>query len=148
MILFLLITISAWTYEPLTDEEILSYWGSLTQQEKIDEIRKLDILEHSLPIIQGLEYIAILTKEWDLIIYPKTVVTLSLGYLLYEIDFPEYLIEDFAIPGEKKKYFLSGVGGAVVALLTTAATGEENWIKYLINSGLGILIGITMEYIR
>lgn len=146
--ILLLITIQAWTYEPLTDEEILNYWGTLTQEEKIEEIRKLDLLEHSLPVIEGLQYIAIITKEGDLIIYPKNAVILSLGYLLYEIDFPEHLIEDFVIPKEKKKYFLAGAGGWLVAMLTTAATGEEDLIKYGINSIVGILIGLTTELLR
>jgi len=140
--------LNIWTYEPLTDEEILAYWGTLTQEEKIEEIRKLDLLEHSLPIIEGLEYIAIITKEGDLIIYPKNTITLSLGYLIYDINLPEHIIEDFNLPEERKKYFLAGAGGILVALLTTAAGGEDDLIRYGINSIVGLLIGLTMEFLR
>lgn len=141
-------TTIVWTYEPLTDNEIKQYWSGLTEEEKIEEIRKLDILEHTIPVIEGGEYIALLTKDGTLVIYPKSVMFLSIGYLAYEIELPEYYIEDFVIPAQKKKYFLAGAGGLVVALLTMASTGEDNWMKYLINSCVGILIGLSCEFLR
>jgi hypothetical protein len=144
----LIIIIPAWTYEPLTDEEIKQYWSSLSEEERLEEIRKLDILEHTSPIIEGGEYIALLTKDGTLIIYPKSIMFLSIGHLAYEIELPEYHIEDFVPPAQKKKYFLAGIGGTIIALLTTAASGEESLIKYGINAGVGILIGLCCEYLR
>ena len=140
--------IPVWTYEPLTDEEIKVYWNTLTEEEKIEEIRKLDILEHSLPVIEGLEYIALLTEDGDLIIYPKSIINLSVGYLSYEITMPQYTITEFIIPEEKKNYLFAGIGGTVIALIATGMAGEENWIKYCINVGVGLLAGLVCEYIK
>ena len=141
--------IPVWTYEPLTNEEIKLYWSTLTEDEKIEEIRKLDIIEHFIPIIENVNYIALLTKNGDLIIYPNLPIIMSISYLSYEIEMPQYLIEDFIeIKEEKKKYILSAISGVIIGVLSTAATGEENYIKYIINSIIGILIGVSYEYFR
>ena len=141
--------IPVWTYEPLTNDEIKLYWSTLTEDEKIEEIRKLDVIEHSIPIITNVQYIALLTKEGDLIIYPNLPIICNIGYLSYEIEFPQYLIEDFIeIKEEKKKYVLSVISGIIIGVLSTAATGEDNYIKYIINSMIGILIGLSYEYFR
>lgn len=145
----IIIQIPVWTYEPLTNDEIKLYWSTLTEDEKIEEIRKLDIIEHSIPIITNVNYIALLTKNGDLIIYPNLPIIMNISYLSYEIEMPQYLIEDFIeIKEEKKKYILSAISGVIIGVLSTVATGEENYIKYIINSIVGILIGVSYEYFR
>jgi len=147
--MIIVLIIPVWTYEPLTNEEIKLYWSTLTEDEKIEEIRKLDIIEHSIPIIKNVNYIALLTKNGDLIIYPNLPIIMNISYLSYEIEMPQYLIEDFIeIKEEKKKYVLSAISGILIGVLSTAATGEENYIKYIINSIIGILIGVSYEYFR
>jgi len=149
LIMIIVLIIPVWTYEPLTNEEIKLYWSTLTEDEKIEEIRKLDIIEHSIPIIKNVNYIALLTKNGDLIIYPNLPIIMNISYLSYEIEMPQYLIEDFIeIKEEKKKYVLSAISGILIGVLSTAATGEENYIKYIINSIIGILIGVSYEYFR
>jgi hypothetical protein len=143
----MILTIPAWTYEPLTDEEVKVYWDSLTEQEKIEEIRKLDILEHSIPVIEGLEYIALLTKDGDLIIYPASVVNISIGYLSYDITFPDFLIKDFIEIKEPKKNYIGAIAfGIITTILGVAATGEDRWIPYILAIAGGGLLGFSYEY--
>ena len=59
---------SLYSYEPLTDEEILIYWGGLTKEERIQEIRKLDMIEHSDPVIEFSEAVAVVSGK-DVIFY-------------------------------------------------------------------------------
>ena len=147
--MIIVLIIPVWTYEPLTNDEIKLYWSTLTEDEKIEEIRKLDIIEHSIPIVKNVNYIALLTKNGDLIIYPNLPIIMNISYLSYEIEMPQYLIEDFIeIKEEKKKYILSAISGVIIGVLSTVATGEENYIKYIINSIVGILIGVSYEYFR
>lgn len=75
-------------------------------------------------------------------------MNLSVGYLSYEITMPEYLVTDFIVPEERKNYLFAGIGGTLIALLATGATGEENWIKYCINGGVGCIIGLVCEYLK
>lgn len=42
---------TVWAYDPLTDQEVQNYWAGLTEEERIDEIRKLDNIEHAIPEI-------------------------------------------------------------------------------------------------
>lgn len=136
-----------WTYEPLTDEEILIYWNSLTHEQKIEEIRKLDLLEH-IPIqIDDFKYLALLTVDNELIIYPEdNIIEGNHAYLVYEIEIPTFYIENFTIP-VKKKYILAGVIGGGCSLLGTVITGEKERWKFILSGCIGLSIGITAEYL-
>lgn len=145
------IQINLWTYEPLSDQEVREYWSTLTENQKIDEIRKLGILEHSIPVFRNVSYIAILTDNGDLKIYPEFPVSeLIIGYLTYEVILPEYLMEDFYKPENKGffDYVISMGLGAISGIIGTAITGEDIWWKYLISGGIGFGIGFIFEYIK
>ena len=85
-------------YEPLTDSEIDSYLKSITLVELRTDIRNLDSIENAVPIIPMPKYLAVLTNR-DLYIYPDNeTVEMMIGPLLYDITFPEIVIEDFTKP--------------------------------------------------
>lgn len=145
------IQINLWTYESLTDEEIKGYWSTLTEDQKIEEIRKLDILEHSIPIFKNISYIAILTDNGDLKIYPEFPVSeLTIGHLAYEVTLPEYYMEDFYKAESKNilDYLISMSMGAISGVIGTAITGEDIWWKYMISGSIGAGIGFIYESIR
>jgi hypothetical protein len=136
-----------WTYEPLTNEEIIKYWNSLTYEEQIEEIRKLDLLEHIPPEFEMFNYLALLTKDNELVIYPEIeIIEVKHVYLLYEVKMPTFHIENFVVPA-KKKYILAGLSGGIIAVFGTIITGEEEWWRYLIGGCGGISIGILIEYL-
>jgi hypothetical protein len=135
-----------WTYEPLTDEEIIDYWYSLTLDQKIQEIKKLDLLEHIPPSFEMFRYLAVLTKDNELIIYPeKKQIEMTHVHLIYEIELPSFYMKDFIIP-VKKKYVLAGLSGAGIAILGTVITGEDIWWKYALSGTIGLCTGIIVEY--
>lgn len=135
-----------WTYEPLTDEEIIAYWETLTLDQKIMEIRKLDLLEHIPPQFEMFKYIAVLTKDDELIIYPeKSTIQAKHVYLIYEVKLPTFYIKDFIVP-MKKKYVLAGLSGGAIAVLGTIITGEDIWWKYILSGVSGFSMGIIIEY--
>ena len=145
--LLILVNLLTWGYDPLTDEEIQIYWNSLTLDQKIEEIRKLDLLEHIPPEFDQFKYIALLTINDELIIYPESSIIIAKHvYLEYEIELPIFHIEDFNIP-VKKNYILAGIQGGVIAIVGTVVTGEDVWWKYFISGIGGISIGIINEYL-
>lgn len=146
-VLLILVNLPVWSYDPLTDEETQIYWNSLTLDQKIEEIRKLDLLEHIPPKFDQFKYIALLTINDELIIYPESSIIIAKHvYLEYEIGLPTFYMKDFIIPA-RKNYILAGVQGGVIAILGTAITGEDMWWKYLISGIGGISIGIINEYL-
>lgn len=140
-----------WTYDPLTDEEVKAYWSTLNEDQRIEEIRKLDILEHSIPILNNVNYIAILTDNGNLKIYPEFPQSeLTIGYLTFEVTLPEYLMKDFYKPENKDIFdFILSMGlGAISGIIGTAITGEDIWWKYAISGSIGIGIGWIFEYVK
>jgi len=82
-------------YVPLTDGQILYYWSTLSEEQKLEEIRKLDIIEHTIPELSQLQLSAILTTEGDLIISTVEPLNMKVGHLEYKITIPEHMIEGF-----------------------------------------------------
>ncbi len=145
--LLMIICLPLWTYEPLTNEEVKKYWNSLTYDQQIEEIRKLDLLEHVPPQFEMFNYLALLTEDNELIIYPeKEKIEVVHSYLIYEVKLPTFYIENFVLPVEKN-YVLAGASGGVIALFGTVITGEKEWWRYLISGCSGLCIGIIIEYL-
>jgi len=136
-----------WAYEPLTDEEIIAYLRSLSLEQQLDEIRKLDWLEHEPPVFEKYKYLAVLDKDNELIVYPeKSLIGAKHAYLHYTVELPTFYFEDFEIP-VKKRYILAGLTGGVIGIYGTAITGEEVWWKYFISGVGGLSIGLLAEYL-
>ena len=140
-------SIPIWTYEELSDEEIVDYWNTLTLDQRIQEIRKLDLLEHNVPVFDSFKYLAILTNDNELVIYPEhNIIEARHVYLTYEIELPTFHIKDFKIPA-KKKYILTGITGGIIGITSMLIAEEKEWWKYLAGLLTGSSIGITTEYL-
>jgi hypothetical protein len=89
----------SFSYEPPSDDQLTNWWAGLSQQERLIELRKLDILENTPLTMENFAYGALLTTEGDLIIFPeKEVIQIKLDYLEYELELPTSKITDFQIP--------------------------------------------------
>lgn len=125
MLLTLSTICTAAEYPPLTDVEIDGYLKSITLQELREDIRRLDILEHTTPVIPFPGYIAILTKR-DLYLYPRTeIITVQHGHLTWNVTLPESTIEDF-IPPVLSAGASFGIGCAAGAVIILAAIAVKN----------------------
>lgn len=95
-------------------------------EEKTEQIRNLDIIEHTTPEIVFPEYNAILTDKNDLVIFPPEdeFLDINIYYLSYEAELPTYIIPDFYQAKTYTKEFI--ITGAV-------------------SFGVGLLLGILLE---
>ncbi len=145
------IIINAQDYIPPSDKELLNWFQSLSEEEQIAEIRKLDIIENTIPDLIFPIYSAVLNKTGDLIIFPvKPVATIKIDYLCYEINLPEYKIDNFYIRNEKDlfDYMVPSIFGIGIGVFGTAiGKGEKIW-QYLLSAGQGAVFGflITLSY--
>ncbi|MFX1587229.1 MAG: hypothetical protein ACFFC1_03655 [Promethearchaeota archaeon] len=114
-----MIQIPAWTYEPLTDEEVRAYWSTLSESERIEEIKKLDALEHMVQSWLGIQYVAILDKKGALVVFPSEYIQ----FPYYDVEIPTYRFENF-LPEEKGK-----------------------WGNYLIAGGVGLVGGVILTIV-
>lgn len=134
-------------YTPLTDEEITTYWESLTKEQRIEEIRKLDMIEHSVPIIQGIQFAAVLDEDGNLYIFPVSAVSMVLVDFEYDITFPEYTIEGFQKPENKSgAIVLTPVFCFGLGVISTALSGSNQFYQYAISGSLGIAVGLIINY--
>lgn len=122
MILMVLLTTTCLFSEPLTDEEVLSYWGSLTKVERIDEIRKLDNIENAIPTISIPPLTAVLSGA-DLYISYEATLEGRQGLYINIADALEYRVEmegvkvaDF-VPFEIEPYLITGGACLLVGLV-------------------------------
>ena len=123
-----LIITTAWiySYTPLTDEDILLYWGMLSKAQKIEEIRKLDVIEHSVPVVTLTSPVAVLSGRDIYFHYlPGEDDTYPLqisigGYLDYTIQIEDSKFTNF-LPTNFKIYITIGAGclaaGVIAGLL-------------------------------
>lgn len=142
--------LSAEPYTPPSDNELWAWWSSLTKEQKIDEIRKLDIIEHTVPEITIPEMTAILTIDGDLVISHIDPVEIKIYYLSYSVEIEPFKIVEFYIP--EKKEFLDyllpvtlSIGTALVG--TALAENAEPWqygISALQGAGIGIFLSIRL----
>jgi hypothetical protein len=130
ILLVVLTTICLFSYEPLTEEEVLSYWSTLTKEEKIQEIRKLDIIEHTTPEITLTAPVAVLTGQ-DVTFYylpgesqPEPLLVNVGPYLSYGIELEPVVFEGL-VPDPLPEYLKIGA-------LSAAAGGLVVWILTLI----------------
>lgn len=85
----LLTTTATWGYEPPTDEELKGYWESLSSEERLEEIRKLDEIEHATPVVDYPSMVIIQTDFDEVIAYFSGPARLDIaGHLLYSIELP------------------------------------------------------------
>ena len=122
--MLILISQMVWGYEVLTNEEVILYWNSLTEQQQIEEIRTLDLIEHSIPIVEIPPLVAILSGP-DLYISYQTPEDSPQGLYINIADKLEYSVEmdavmvDNFIPFNIKPYLIT----AGIALLTGVIGG-------------------------
>ena len=83
-----------WGLDELTDQEILNYWATLSPEERIQEIRDLDLIQRATPIVEYGGAVAVLTKDGDLLINSQELV-IQIYQLRYKIQIQEQLIKDF-----------------------------------------------------
>ena len=123
VILILILTLPvAWAFVPLTDEEVILYWSTLTQEQQLDEIRKLDNIENAIPSVIIPPLTAILSGR-DLYISYQATLDGREGLLInianeleYSVQMDDVTVKNF-VPFNIKPYLI--VGGS--CLLSGAA---------------------------
>lgn len=124
--LLILIPITIWAYEPLTDDEITAYWSSLTKAERIEEIRKLDNIDHAIPEIVVPPLVAVLAGRDLYISYEDPegdhgglLIDIA-GELRYSVELEGLTAKNF-VPFNIKPYIVTGsaclIAGIVAGLL-------------------------------
>jgi hypothetical protein len=117
-----------WGYESLTDEEIKSWWSTLTLEQRIDEIRKLDIIEHSEPDVIFPTRIVILEGRNLHIFYPnERYIDVKIDeFLHYRIYLEDEEIKDFIPPDDEVGIIIiSGLIGSAIGLLGGIVLGRS-----------------------
>lgn len=90
----MVIATPAWTYEPLTDDEVRAYWSTLSEAEKLDEIRTLDIIEHAPATIDVPPIIIVEERDGTVTAYYDAPMTIDIaGRLQYETTLPQGSME-------------------------------------------------------
>lgn len=120
-ILVLLATI-AWAYDPPTDAELNDWWASLSRAERLDQLRKLDEVEHVVPTLEVPSLVLITTADevrayW----HPEPKLTVSVAeHLEYVITLPTAEAEIVSAQWGRSTWFGVGVGTGVVASILIA----------------------------
>lgn len=146
----ILTTINAQNYIPPSDDELWLWFESLTQEEKIAEIKKLDVIENTIPKLTFPSYSAVLTKSGDLIIFPiNSIATIEIDYLCYEINLPEYKINNFYIKEKKDfiDYIKSPVIGMGIGIIGAAIAKSKDPWQYIVSASQGVIFGFVITLI-
>jgi protein-arginine kinase len=120
MVLLVALPLKANEYTPPTRANIQKYIESLSMEQLIDEILRLDLLENSLLDFEFPEYSAVLTKDNTLFITPLSEkVLISLEYLKYSAKLPQLIFENFQKEEVDyvQNYVLSAVSGFVAGVI-------------------------------
>ena len=125
LVLLAVLLATAWTseYIPLTDDQVMSYWGGLTEMERIAEIRKLDNIENAIPEINLPVPVAILVGRDLHIVYKSGDRAVGFfdisiaGELAYEVELLPVSVKNF-VPFDlqgRLMWFASGLVGGIIA---------------------------------
>lgn len=150
LIVIITINIQANEYIPPSDEELSAWWKSLTWEERIAELRKLDIIEHTIPEVIMPDVSAILSNQGGLYISFLNPIEVKIHTLYYSITMNTYKISDFHISKEKDflDYCLPVFFGAGIGLIGTAIVNDsEPWhygISLLQGGLLGFILSISL----
>ena len=128
ILILILIPLTAWGYEPLTDDEVILYWSTLTQDQQIQEIRTLDNIQNANPIVIIPPITAILSGRTLYISYEATLAGRG-GLLIniadtldYSVKMDDVVVKNF-LPFNIKPYLVTGgvcilaglVGGLILS---------------------------------
>ena len=122
-----LLPIMIWSYEPLTDDEVMAWWGTLSTMEKVEAIRTLDIIENAEPAVVIPPLVAILSGRDLYISYQapedgrQGLLINIADKLLYEVELDAVEVKNF-IPWNIKPYIVTGavclaaglIGGLII----------------------------------
>lgn len=148
-VVLLVQSLSIWAYEPLSEQELRTYWQSITTEERLQEIRKLDILEHSDPEIIIPEYSTMILYNGDLLIMPLGPMIVKIGHLEYKIDLNDVVINEFYINQKTiGDYILPGLFGIGIGVLGPAISSAEKPWQYFISGSCGLGLGLLYAYVR
>jgi len=106
-----------------SDQDLIEWWESLTYEQRLEEIKKYDSIEHALPEVEPGDLVIILDDNGDLILSQQEII-IGIDYLSYKITLEERIIENFHI--EEKPNFTPYLIGGLVGI------------------GLSILIGVLI----
>jgi hypothetical protein len=125
----------------------MGYWSGLTPEQRIQEIIKLDIIEHSTPKIIGLQAAAVLMKDGALVIWYLNPIDIKIGSLEYKVEFPAETIEGFYQPQVKPfwPYLITPMVTAGLAMGGVALGGSGDSWKYVLSGVIGLVFGIGLD---
>lgn len=93
--LVLIPSVNAQEYTPPTDAQLWDWWNNLAPEEQIQQLRNLDLIEHSIPKIKIPEYSATLIDSGDLIISSISPLNIKIHYLEYDITMQDLYFKGF-----------------------------------------------------
>lgn len=147
--LVLILPVISQEYIPPSNAQLWEYWQSLTKEQQIDEIRKLDIIEHTIPDINFPELNAVLLDNGDLLILPESEINIKINYLEYSVKLDNITIKEFYFPEKKrfKDYAIPILFGAGVAVIGSSIGNDKGW-KYGLSAIQGMTFGFIMTFTR
>jgi len=140
---------SADKYVAPTPAQIMGYWNGLTPDQRVKEILKLDAIEHSVPIITGLDLAAILDVDGSLIMWFTDTVEIKIATLDYKLDMAPQTIKTFyqAQAHTVWPYLVTVFGTSLLGVGAAAiGGGKESW-QYILSGSLGLAFGIFCDII-
>ena len=118
-------SVPLWTSEPrpLTDEQIEAWWGSINREERLDFIRRYDIVERTTPEFVLPRSAAIVVNQ-DVVVTFLAPVRLRIGHLDYLITLEEITYSDVVprVSWQTSSVFryavVAGTVGTALAVIT------------------------------
>ena len=103
-----------------TDDELAGWWESLTRDERLTELRKLDRVERATPELTTPRLTIVQLRDGTIHAFYTNTMTVRIAHLAYEITLP-----DASIAGERPRdirpAFWGGfAAGALVVVVTLA----------------------------
>lgn len=109
-----------WAFDSPTDEELASWWESLSRTERLAELRKLDEIEHAQPQLDEPRLIIIQTESGKIHSYFSGPLLVDIaGHLQYEITLPEATAQGIR---KRNVWVWAGVGAGAGVCATIGFT--------------------------
>jgi len=122
----------------------------MTLDEQAFEIRKWDIIEHTVPSIEIGQFGALVDQDGNLHIWSIEPITMTISHLKYEIKLRDIVVTEFEEPEpDLLGYILIPLITTGTGIISTAIGGGSEIYQYIISGGIGLACGILIDiYLR
>lgn len=136
-------------WQPLTDAEVRAYMARIGEAGVIADIRRLDVIEHAVPVLEFPRLVGILTADGELVLWSLGLTddirwTIVIADLRYEVTMDPIRIEDFHRSGPTPwRWLLIPAAGAVSGVVGCLVGGGKP-SQYAVAAGIGAGIGLVV----